>query len=197
MGSNWPPYEVKMTFLRDWGGVFETKNPAWCAHRGPKVVCASSDKAFWDPFGTHFGRLWRLKRCQKMKSVSDILLGSKFDRKWWILVPNSHRLKMILYCKFWNPQSRFLNNSPCVFKDFRLLENILILGFGTKIWFNTNLETDSNLGAIWERFGYHTLAEIGVQIDSKPSLQANLFLEPFLNTLGGAGVEVTTPKTTF
>ena len=24
MGFNWPPYEVKMSFLRDWGGVFET-----------------------------------------------------------------------------------------------------------------------------------------------------------------------------
>ena len=66
-----------------------------------------------------------------------------------------------------------------------------------QIWFNTNLETDLNLGSILERFGYHTLAEIGVQIDSKPSLEANLFLEPFLNTLEGAGVEVATPKMTF
>ena len=43
----------------------------------------------------------------------------------------------------------------------------------------------------------HTLPEIGVQIDSKPSLEANLFLEPFLNTLEGAGVEVNNPKMTF
>ena len=66
-----------------------------------------------------------------------------------------------------------------------------------KIWFNTTLETDLNLGLILERFGYHTLREIEVQIDSKPSLEANLFLEPFLNTLEGAGVEVNTPKMTF
>ena len=34
-----------MSFWRDWGGGFETKNPAWCGQRGPKVVCASSDQA--------------------------------------------------------------------------------------------------------------------------------------------------------
>ena len=66
-----------------------------------------------------------------------------------------------------------------------------------KIWFNINLETDLDLGPILERFGYHTLPEIEAQIDSKPSLEATLFLEPFLNTLEGAGVEVGYPKMTF
>ena len=74
------PCEGKMNFLRVCKDVFEPKNAAWCGQRGPKVDCHSSDKAFWDPSGPHFGRLWRLKRCQKMKSVSDILLGLKFDR---------------------------------------------------------------------------------------------------------------------
>ena len=197
MGSNWPPYEVKMSLLRAWEGVFETKNPVWGAQTGPKVVCPSSDKAFWGPFGTHFGRIWRLQQCQKMKTVSDILLGWKFDRKWWNLVPNSDRRKMLLYCKFWNPQSRFLNNSPCVFKDFSLLENTLILDCGSKKTGLIHLDTDLNLELVLERFWYHTLSEIRVQIDAKPSLDATLFLEPFLNTLGGAGVEVVTPKMTF
>ena len=41
----------------------------------------SSDQAFLAPFRPHFGRLWGLKRRQKMKSVSDVLLGSKFALK--------------------------------------------------------------------------------------------------------------------
>ena len=65
------------------------------------------------------------------------------------------------------------------------------------IGFNINLETDLNLGAILERFGYHKLPEIGFQIDSKLGLDTTSFLEPFLNTLEGAGVEVSYPKMTF
>ena len=88
-----------------------------------------------------------------MKSVSDILLASKFERKWWILVQNSDRLQMIFYCKFWNPQSRFLNNSPCVFKDFGLLENTSILGFGSKNlvqYYSWNrFEFGTDFGATW------------------------------------------------
>ena len=67
--------------LRDRGGVFETKNLASCGQRGPKVVCRSSDQAFWGPFGTHFGRLWGLKWRQKTRSVLDVLLGSKLGSK--------------------------------------------------------------------------------------------------------------------
>ena len=70
-----------MTFLRDWGGVFETKNLARCGQRGPKVVCPSSDKAFWGPFEPHLGKLWRLKRRQKMKSVSDVFWEPKLGQK--------------------------------------------------------------------------------------------------------------------
>ena len=132
MRSSWPPDEVKMSLWRDCEGVFETKNPAWCGQRGPKVVCHSSDKAFWKPFGLHFGRLWRLKRRHKMKSVSDILLGSKFCKKWSILVSNSNGIKMILYYKFCNAQSRFLNNSPTVLNGFCLFGNTSLLGFGSK-----------------------------------------------------------------
>ena len=66
-----------------------------------------------------------------------------------------------------------------------------------KIRFNTNLETDLNLGPILERFGYHKLLEIGVQIHSKPSLDPTSIPEPFLGALGAAGVEVDTPKMTF
>ena len=66
-----------------------------------------------------------------------------------------------------------------------------------KINFNANLETDLNLGPISERFGYHKLLEIGIQIHSKTRLDTTSFLEPFLGTLGGAKVEEGTPKMTF
>ena len=79
MGPNASPYEVKMSFLRDCECVFETNTPAGCGQSGPKVDCHSSDQAFWGPFGTHFSRLWRLKRHSKMKSVSDVFLGSIFN----------------------------------------------------------------------------------------------------------------------
>ena len=62
---------------------------------------------------------------------------------------------------------------------------------------NPNLETDLNLGPILERFGYHKLLEIGVQIHSKPSLDPISIPEPFLGALGAAGVEVINPKMTF
>ena len=41
----------------------------------------SSDQAFLGRFGNHFGRLWGLKRPQKRRSDSDVLLGAKFHLK--------------------------------------------------------------------------------------------------------------------
>ena len=79
MGPNGLPYEVKMSFLRDCECAFETNTLAGCDQSGPKVGCHSSDKAFWGPFGTHFGTLWSLKRYSKMKSVSDVFLGAIFN----------------------------------------------------------------------------------------------------------------------
>ena len=34
-----------------------------------------------ESFGSHVGGLWRLKRHQKMQSVSDVFLRSKFDEQ--------------------------------------------------------------------------------------------------------------------
>jgi len=45
----------------------------------PRLFVTSSDQAFWDRFGPHFGRLLRHKRHRGMKSVSDVLLGPKFN----------------------------------------------------------------------------------------------------------------------
>ena len=81
MGSKYGPYEVKMSSLGACESVFETNNPSWCRQGGPKADLRSSDKAFLGPFGSRFGRLCGLKRRQKMKSVSDVFLGSKFCQK--------------------------------------------------------------------------------------------------------------------
>ena len=49
-----------------------------------------------------------------------------------ILVSNSNGIKMILYYKFCNAQSRFLNNSPTVLNGFCLFWNTSLLGFRSK-----------------------------------------------------------------
>ena len=46
-----------------------------------KVVCHSSDKAFWEPFGPHDEERWRLKRRQNEKLVSDVFSELKLDQK--------------------------------------------------------------------------------------------------------------------
>ena len=69
---------------------------------------------------------------------------------------------------------------------FRLFDNTLIFGFGSKISLETNLETDLNLGAILERFGYHELGKIEIQIHSKTTLETTSFPEPLLGGLGAA-----------
>ena len=45
----------------------------------PRPFVISSDQAFWERFGPHFGRLLRHKRHRWMKSVSDVFLGPKFN----------------------------------------------------------------------------------------------------------------------
>ena len=119
-----------MTFLRDWGGVFETKNPACCGQRAPKVVFPSSDQAFWGPFGTHFGRLWGLQRHQKMKAVPVVVLGPKFGPKLMDFgtkfKPNEDdTLVEVLKCA-----KSIFERQSMHFADFSLLENTSILSFG-------------------------------------------------------------------
>ena len=77
-----------------------------------------SYKAFWYPFGIPSGRPWSLKQGQKVNFVSDILVGSKFVKHCWILLPKSAPVPMILSYLFGNPLRRFQNNSLCVFRRF-------------------------------------------------------------------------------
>ena len=153
--------------------------------------------AFWDPFGAYFGRLWRLKQCQKMKSVSGVFWGSKFDKKSLIFGSKFRPRtddRLLLFLK--SAKSIFEQQSMLFSKILGLSNIHRSLVLEAKIGLNRNLETDLNLGPILERFGHHILPENGVQIDSKPNLEANLFLELFLTTLEGAGVEVVNPKMT-
>ena len=55
LGSRWGEKEVKMSSLRPCEGAFGTTKPAWGRQSGLKADLTSSDKAFWDPFGLHFG----------------------------------------------------------------------------------------------------------------------------------------------
>ena len=76
---------------------------------------------FWDK---NDGKRWSLfQMCFRARNLMTF---------WSILVPNSNQAKMRLGHKFWNVQSRFLNNSPCVLKVFALLVHTWIQGFGSK-----------------------------------------------------------------
>ena len=121
-----------MTFLKDWEGVFETKNLLWCGQSGPKLDFPTSDQAFWSPFGPHFGRLWRLKRHQKMKSVSDAFLGSNFNQNLMDFDPKyesreDDTLPEVLKCA----KSIFEQPSIC-FEGFSAPSSNGIIGFANK-----------------------------------------------------------------
>ena len=90
---------------------------------------------------------------------------------WWNLVPISNQVKMILCHKVWHAQSRFLNNSPSVLKDFSLLGNTSILGFGSKnrVW---NLTCER----------YEFLMDLGVIFI--PKIIQNRPPNPFENEVG-------------
>ena len=62
MGSEYAPYEVKMSSLEACEGAFETKNLAGRRQGDPQALCHSSTQAFWDRFGPHLGGLLRRRR---------------------------------------------------------------------------------------------------------------------------------------
>ena len=76
--------------------VFRLKAQLDVAKVVPKSICHSSDQAFLALLGPNFGRLRTCKPHQKMKSVSDVFLGSNFDPVLKILGPNSSHAKMRL-----------------------------------------------------------------------------------------------------
>ena len=51
------------------------------AEEVPRSILPSSDQAFWKPFWHHFGSLWILNRHQKMRPLSDVILGSNVGKK--------------------------------------------------------------------------------------------------------------------
>ena len=82
IGVHWPPYEVKMSFLRGLKAVLETRSPAWCGQNGPQVDFPSSDKVFWDPFGlilVDFGDWKRIEIWETFYTALLVRVWSKFE----------------------------------------------------------------------------------------------------------------------
>ena len=118
-----------------------------------------------------------------MKSVSDIFLRWKFAKKMIDFGINFKRRNMILYYKFCNAQSRFLNNSPTVLNGFCFLEIRHSLVLEAKINCETKLAIDMNSECIWSSFGHSKLRRFGPKIDSEESLGKTSFFDPFLSAL--------------
>ena len=105
--------------LEGLGGVFETKNPAWCGQRGPKVDLRQFRPSI---LGSFWGTFWKTL---DTKTVSK-------DEVWFIYIVGTEIWSKTggLGTKY--EPSRILNNSASVLKYFSLLGNTSLLGFGSK-----------------------------------------------------------------
>ena len=56
-----------------------SKNQRGRCKRAPSVDLRSSDQAFWERFGPHFGSFIEPKKALEMESVADMVSGPKID----------------------------------------------------------------------------------------------------------------------
>ena len=113
---------------------------------------------------------------------------------WWIWVPNSNQVKMRLDHKFWHAQSRFLNNSPSVFSDFRCCEATNVTNSDPKINAKLNARQSSIFGTVFHELWDQNVSQIGPKLLHKSSLVGDVILERFWGDSAANGAEVSTPR---